>query len=90
MNGFERTGRARKAMIIFALVPPAATQSEADALAATLTSWTQDKRDGFAAAAGVRSPSALTWDAVVEKVRGQIADRALEEEAFGTAEDVIS
>lgn len=90
MNGFERTGRAKKASIIFSYVPAAAFQREADDMANTMASWDQAQRDRWAAAAGANSPSELTWALVVEKVRGQIADRALEEEALGTADGCIS
>jgi hypothetical protein len=76
VNGFERTGRAKKAAIIFALVPAAASNMEAFAMAGVMEGWTQAERNRFSQAAGVaRPPSEETWALLCGKVRSQIADR---------------
>ena len=64
-----REARAKKVAILLALVPAAASDVEANALARELASWDQARRDTFAAAAGCNSPSESTWALLCTKVR---------------------
>lgn len=66
---FVERARAAKVEILLALVPPSASDAEANELARVLESWDQARRDTFAAAAGCNSPSSDTWALLCTRVR---------------------
>lgn len=65
--------RLKKVRVIVALVPASNTPAEAEALAKEMESWSQDRRDTFAHAAGANTPpSPTTWALVVHAVRNEL------------------
>jgi len=71
MSPFELVARARKVARLVAAVPAPETRSQAERLAMTLAAFTSAQRALWAASAGCRPPSDLTWTLVVTTVREQ-------------------
>lgn len=69
MNAFEMVARAKKVARLVAAVPAPETRSQAERLAMTLAAFTERQRTVWAASAGCRPPSELTWAWMVDVVR---------------------
>jgi hypothetical protein len=84
MSSFEQAARARKVSLLLDLVPTASRRVENACYATELASWTQERRDRFAAAAGATSPSDTTWAMLCAAVLGRkTGEDLLAEEAAG-------
>jgi hypothetical protein len=69
MSVHEHIARARKVRKLIALVPAPVTKSQAWRLAMTLSAFTPAQRERWARAAGVTTPSNLTWSLLCDAVR---------------------
>lgn len=69
MNSYELVARARKVAKLVQAVPAPETRSQAERLAMTLAAFTPRQRERWAAHAGCRAPSDLTWAWLVATVR---------------------
>jgi len=77
-NDFAARARTRKVLALAARVPTGADAEERDQIATFFANLTQADRDAFAADAGVKTPSDVTWELLIQVLR----DRAIDEDPF--------
>jgi len=77
-NDFAARARLRKVLALAARVPTGADPEECDQIATFFEKLTQADRDAFAADAGVKTPSDVTWELLIQVLR----DRAVNIDPF--------
>jgi len=73
-NDFAARARLRKVLALAARVPAGADPEECDQIATFFQNLTQADRDAFAADAGVKAPSDVTWELLIQVLRDRAAN----------------
>jgi len=77
-NDFAARARTRKVLALAARVPTGADPEECDQIATFFEKLAPSDRDAFAADAGVKPPSDVTWELLIQVLR----DRAVNIDPF--------